>query len=218
VNPIEVEQTFMSLLCGSPVETLQGALTVSKLMGGFGNRMTFVMGTPRPVKDWPPRPDFQKVPKWEHLFEFEGEVRLDEGAMEAWSIFYKEFSARQSLASPFFQVLAERIPEKILKTLIVMAAWERTNLVDSEMLGQAIHWGRYLERCLIDLAPAFEDADRQTYQAIQKGCNTRAKLGGALSHVIPTQRLRSAISNLKWLGLIDEDGDRLVALDNPPTM
>ena len=215
VSPVEVHDTFLSILSGSTVEWLQRSLDMSKLMGGFGNRMTFVLGDPRTPNDWPGMPEFEGLANWHNLFKFEGEVVLDQDARAFWSDFYADFTKRQNVSTPFFKTMAERIPEKVLKTVLVEAAWEGIHVVDQEMLGHAINWGQYLYRCLEELGPSFEDAEKQVLQAIEKGYHTTPQLFGYLQHSLGVRRLRDAMSNLKWLGLVEEDEGRFSVLDKP---
>ncbi len=203
-EPLEVSHTFLSILTGSTIEWLRSGLTASDLMAGFGNRMTFVLGDPRKVNPWPKAPFWNNL-QWERIRDFEGEVRLDEDARELWDKhFYPRFDKRQRAATPFVRVLSERIPEKILKAANVMAAWRNTDLVDVDILERAVDWGRYLHQSVERLTPSFELEDRQVLESVRQGYNTRPKLFGALSHQIPIRRVREAVDNLRWLGLMKE--------------
>ncbi|KKK79892.1 hypothetical protein LCGC14_2828960, partial [marine sediment metagenome] len=121
--------------------------------------------------------------------------------------FYKRFQARQLKNSSFVQVLAERVPEKVLKNVIVQSAWNKTLLVDHEMLERAIDWGTYLYRCIEQLTPAFEAAEAQVLQAIQEGVDTPRKLYHRFSATIPTERIQKALKALDWIGLVQKGAD-----------
>ena len=209
-DPIEVDQPFLTLLGNSTIEWLQASLSTSDLMAGFGNRMTFVVGTPRPTKDWPAKPHWENI-KWPNLLDFQGECFLDESARDVWGDYYSDFSKKQSATvSPFTRVLAERIPEKILKTALIITAWggSGSTVIEADAVKRAIDWGDYLYECVEELSPSFEDAEKQIMQAIKGGWNTRNKLFGKLSHAIQPFRIRKALDNLKWLGIIaDTDGE-----------
>lgn len=206
MNPINVDDTFVSLISGSTLEWLQTTLTVSDLMGGFGNRMTFVVGDPRPENPWPRLPYLDDL-NWEPLLQYSGQVFLEETARDVWDTFYNKFANNQRDSPPFIRVLAERIPEKILKAAVVMAAWQGAKFIEADMLEAAIDWGRYLRKGLERLAPAFEQAEHQVVQAIIEGYDTKAKLFGVMSHNTDTRRLKEAVSNAEWLGKIRMSND-----------
>lgn len=204
-DPIEVKNTFLTIISGSTVEWLREGLTSGDLMAGFGNRMTFVLGDPRPDQSWPKMPYFDDL-GWDRLVKFEGQVRLDEEARERWDAWYERFYERQKAAIPFIRVMSERVPEKILKCCIVQAAWSRATIVDAEMVERALDWGRYLLRSVEALAPSFQDAEKQILEGIKKGLNTKQKIHGAFAHQYPTKRIKEAIDYLKWLGYITDMG------------
>ena len=201
LNPISVADTFTTLVSGSTIEWLQSTLTVSDMMGGFGNRMTFVVGEPRPENPWPRLPYFDCL-DWNPLLKFNSQVFLEEESIPVWEDFYHTFAKTQAASPPFIRVLAERIPEKILKAAVVMAAWQNSKYIFPDTLHSAIDWGRYLHKGLERIAPAFEQVEHQVVQAILDGYNTKPKLFGALSHNTDTRRLREAVNNAEWLGKI----------------
>lgn len=203
---IEVNEPFLSLVGNSTIEWLKTTLTAHDLMGGFGNRMTWVLGDPRPVNPWPKDPIYEGL-DWPSLLKFEGQAHLDEQAEDVWRSYYFQFSERQRASIPFIRVLAERIPEKVLKCALVMCAWRKTLLIDEEMLCRAITWGDYLYECIEALAPSFENVERQVLACIENGHTTKRRLFGALSHEIPVKDIRLALDNLKWLGYIKQSED-----------
>ncbi len=206
-SPIIIKDTFTTMIAGSTIEWLQQSLTANDLMGGFGNRMTFVLGDPRPELTWPRLPYLDDL-DWSPLYQFEGQVRLEESGREVWDRYYEYFQALQKESNPFVQVLSERIPEKILKAALVMAAWKKVHLIEADMMDAAIHWGRYLHKCVIQLTPAFQQVEHQVLDAIRGGLDTKAKLFGAMSHSIESRKLKEALDILKWLGevALTDDG------------
>lgn len=206
-DPIVVENIFLTILSGSTIEWLQSYLTASDLMAGFGNRMVFVLGDPRQEKDWPPPPDWSEF-KWTPILDFEGEVQLDEQARDVWAVFYNKFTQVQIKSTPFARTMAARIPEKILKTVLVMCAWLRDNVAGPSVVDAAIDWGRYLHTCIQRLSPAFEQPERQGLAVIKEGCDTGPHLFDRLSHIYSGTRIKEALNNLKWLGVITINGDR----------
>lgn len=203
-DPIEVYDTFLTMISASTIEWLQSSLTSSDMMAGFGNRMTFILGDPRKERDWPAFPDLN-VLDISRIGEYNGEVKLDENARGLWGKFYKQFQRKQKKNSSFVRVLAERIPEKILKNCIVQAAWADTHLVSAPMLRGAIDWGSYLYECVEKLVPSFEHAESQVLAEIRNGYDTRRKLYGKLGHNMSAEQIKRSIAALKWLGYINDD-------------
>lgn len=201
----------MTIISGSTVEWLQASLTTGDLMAGFGNRMTFVLGDPRPDNPWPRRPFLDDI-DWSRITEFKGEVTLDESARDMWDGFYNDFIDRQKAANPFTRVLAERIPEKILKASLVAAAWYNSNIVEAENLEGAISWGDYLYECVLKLVPAFEHIEDQVMAIIKDGKVTRSQIFVAMSHIAAADRIKKALETLKWLGMVTEENKRFTIL------
>ena len=202
-DPIEVKNSFLSILSGSTVEWLRSGLTNNDLMAGLGNRMSFVLGDARKDNPMPKHPYWSGV-KWDKLLRVQGEMTLEEDGLELWKKFYAKHSLRAKRAAPFTRVMNERVPEKVLKTAMVIAAWNGTKVIDVEILGWAIDWGEYLYESMIALTPAFEQADHQVLAAIKDGEDTRQQIFKVLGHTIPVKRLRESVDNLKWLGLLEQ--------------
>ena len=206
-DPIIVENCYLTVMAGSTVEWIQTSITAQDLMAGFGNRMTWVLGSPRPEASWPKKPYWDDF-KWETLSNVPGECRLSDQADDLWHDYYIRFQGRQRRANNFTRTMAERIPEKVLKCALVQCAWAQTDIIDDEILAHAIDWGHYLYRCVLELMPRLEDSEHQVLGAIERGCNTRPKLYRELSTVLGGERIRRALTNLMWLSLVEEhDGD-----------
>lgn len=203
-DPLTVEKPFLSILSGSTIEWLRSSLSTNDLMAGFGNRMTFVLGTPRPVKYWPRKPYLTDL-GYEKLLDFVGPVDRDQDADDLWKEFYDKFEALQQAATPFMRVMCERLPEKILKCALVQAAWANTMILNGDIMERSIDWGRYLYWSIKELAPSFEHVEKQVLQKIEAGLVTRQQLFASMGHAIPTKRIREALENLTWLGLAHED-------------
>ena len=215
-NPIHVENAFLTILSGSTVEWLRAGLTNATLLAGFGNRMTFVVADPRPPKAWPNPPNTDSF-NWKPMWRYTGKaLRLSEDARPLWDDFYYSFEAQQATLPPFIRTLRERIPEKVIKAALVMAAWRGARMIDDDLIDRAIDWGHYLSESLDSLTPSFEPEDKQVLAAIHAGRDTRTKLFNMLSHIMSAKRIREAIGNLNWLGYIKEEDAHLVALDNSP--
>ena len=212
-DPIRVDDCFLTIIAGSTTEWLQSTLSPNDLLAGFGNRMTFVLGDPRPEKSWPGAPVWMDL-DWERLQDFTGECRLDEDARDVWEIYYKQFTLRQKRSTPFTRTLAERIPEKILKATIVMGAWYQDNIISDELLVQAIDWGEYLHDCIDHLTPTFDAPERRVLDLVQqRGTVIRDTLFRELSHDMSVKRIRECVENLKWLGYVTVSKDRITIVE-----
>ncbi len=212
-DPIKVNDTFLSIVSGSTTEWLQSTLSPNDLLAGFGNRMTFVLGDPRPEKSWPGAPNWAEL-DWERLQDFDGECRLDQDAREVWDIYYRKFTAKQKRSTPFTRTLAERVPEKILKATLVMAAWYRDTIISGDILEMAIDWGEYLHECVERLTPTFDAPERRVLELVkQRNSLTRDTLFQELSHDMPVKRIREALEHLKWLGHIETSGKSIHFLE-----
>ncbi len=211
-DPIDVRDTFLTIVSGSTTEWLQSTLSPNDLLAGFGNRMTFVLGDPRPEKSWPGAPQWTDL-DWERLQGFEGECRLDENARDVWDSYYRKFTNRQKRSTPFTRTLAERVPEKILKAAIVMGAWYQSTIIGPDTLSQAIDWGEYLHDCVDRLTPTFDAPERRLLELIRlKGTVTKDTLFRELSHDMSVRQIRESLANLKWLGYISGT-DRITLIE-----
>lgn len=214
-DPIEVHNTFLTIISASTVEWLQASLTASDLMAGFGNRMTFVLGDPRKEKDWPQPPDFDEI-DFTVLTDFNAKCTLDEFAHEMWRDFYTKFQGRQKKAAAFVRVLAERIPEKVLKNCVVQAGWNKNAIIGTPTLEGAIDWGWYLYDCVERLTPSFEQGESQVLAEIKAGVSMRQDLYKRLNHRLDGEKIKRALDALRWFGFIKEDKvtGKLTAVDN----
>ncbi len=212
-DPIKVTDTFLTIISGSTTEWLQSTLSPNDLLAGFGNRMTFVLGDPRPEKAWPGTPQWAEL-DWERLQMFEGECRLDEAARDVWDDYYSDFTRRQKRSTPFTRTLAERVPEKILKSAIVMSAWYQDTIVGDEIITQAIDWGEFLHECVERLTPTFDAPERRVLELVKKrGIVTRDMLFQELSHDMPVKRIRECVEHLKWLGYVSVTKEKISLTD-----
>ena len=213
-DPIIVENCYLTVMAGSTMEWIQSSITAQDLMAGFGNRMTFILGDPRPEKDWPQPPQPDEI-DFAPLQDFNATCILDERARDMWTDFYAKFQARQHTVSSFVRVLAERIPEKILKNCVVQCAWNRNPVVGPTSLKGAIDWGWYLYDAIARLTPAFEHGEQQVMAAIREGADSKKELYKALGHQMTAEQLKRAIDALRWLGLIRDENGTFKPLDKP---
>lgn len=203
---VTVPEPVVSILSGSTSEWLQQTISSSDLLGGFGNRMTFVLGDPRPDNNDPLPPNYGAV-DWTFLGDAEGDYELEQGAREVWEEFAIRFNERQMRATPFERVLAERVPDKVLKTALILAVWEDMP-IDYDILVSAIEWGWYLYDCVSELAPAFESIDRQLLLAIKNGGNTNTRLFDRLGHLFTAKQIKDSLQHLQWAGKVSHESGK----------
>ena len=212
-NRLHVTEPLVSILSGSTTEWLQQSITSSDLLGGFGNRMTFVLGDPRLDNADPEPPNFDLV-DWSLLQDAEGNYELEQGTREVWEMFMERFNECQLKATAFERVLSERIPDKVLKTALILAVWEDAP-IDHDILVTAIEWGWYLYDCLGIIAPTFESTDRQILLAVREGENTNPKLFRRLGHIFSAQQIKISLDHLRWAKMIYLEGQRyFLMVDN----
>jgi hypothetical protein len=132
---------------------------------------------------------------------------LEYDAKELWAGYEAAFYDRQDAATPILKVLAERLPEKIMKTALVQAVWEQSDCVDARQMRLALEWGDYLYQCLELLAPVFEPLDRRVLSVIKQGVSTRSALYHTLGHKYTNKQLRDALEGLRWSGQITSDNN-----------
>ena len=97
-TPLSVKNPTLSILSGSTIEWLQTSLTVGDILGGFGNRMTFVLGDPRAEYNNP-----ELAPTefdWEPCLQNEGPIPMTLEAYEGMGYYEREFQARIRDYSP----------------------------------------------------------------------------------------------------------------------
>jgi len=215
-DPIEVDEPFLTFVSGSTTDWLRRSLTTSDLMAGFGNRMSFVLGTPRKAHSLPRRmPTTIKV-GWDRLLKFKGEIRMSDAAFDVWDDFYTKFEKflNNPHNTPFVRVMSERIPEKILKAAIVASVWAQTRLIDDIIMEGSVDWGRYLHNCVKEVAPSFEETERQLMAFLHSkgGEATKQDIDTEFGHRIASRKLRDAIDQLQWLGLIHKPDGNIISV------
>ncbi len=203
-DPIVVTNAFLTIISASTMEYLRNGLTVQDLMAGFGNRMTFITGDPRTEQPWPGKPVFEDL-AWHRLAKAEGEILLDADARTLWEQYFNGLTRLQRDYTPFLRSMCQRLPEKVLKMAMVRATWAGTHTIDAEILEGSIDWASYLQEGIESLTPAFEDAEQLVLQAIKDGYRTKPRLFGKLTNIFTTSRLREALSNLNYLGLLAKE-------------
>ena len=196
---LRVDNPTLSILSGSTVEWLQQTMTVGDILGGFGNRMTFILGDPRAEYSDPVLAPTEF--NWLPCLRKEGAIPMTPEAYEGMGYYERQFQDRIHDYSPLHKVMLQRITDKVMKAAMIQAAWEGTD-IDIEILQQAVNWGHYLEKCIELLAPHFETLDKQVLSLIRQGTDTKETLFKALGHFNPARVVNEVCDNLERVGAI----------------
>lgn len=204
---IRVTNPTLSVLSGSTVEWLQRTMTVGDILGGFGNRMTFILGDPRTEYDEPILAPTEF--NWEPCLQTDGPIAMTPEAYEGMGYYERAFQERIRNYSPLHKVMLQRVTDKVMKAAMIQAAWEGTG-IDIEILQQAVNWGHYLEKCIEILAPSFETLDKQVMALIKQDIDTNEALFKALGHFNNAKTINDVLYNLEKIGAISEYEERYV--------
>ena len=198
---IKVLAPTLSILSGSTIEWLQKTMTVGDILGGFGNRMTFVLGDPRGENA---EPEYAPTEfDWEPCLQTDGVIEMTAEAYEGMGYYERQFQERIANYSPIHKVMLQRTTDKVLKAAMIQAAWEGSE-IDLEILQQAVNWGHYLEKCIGILAPSFETLDKQIMSLLKQGLETPDQIFKAIGHFNSAKTINDVIYNLEKIGAIDK--------------
>lgn len=204
-DPITVYEPFLSILSASTIEWIQSTVSMTDLMGGLGNRMTFIPGDERPLQPWPGRPHYTL--DWTITHIMEGELVPTDECKDLWVQWYTAFDERQRRTSPFLRTMAQRIPEKAWKAALIMSVWNGESYITDASLEMALDWSDYLMDGLRRLVPNFEDHEKQIYTAIQEGHDNRRSLYAVLRNRMTPRQLQNSLKTLEWMGAITGDDE-----------
>ncbi|KKN71198.1 hypothetical protein LCGC14_0423610 [marine sediment metagenome] len=204
-NPLTVYEPYLSILSASTSEWIQQTVSMSDMLGGLGNRLTFVLGDERPTLAWPGQPNHTL--DWTMLALPEGELYPTDACKDMWVDWYTKFDERQRSSSPVLRTLAQRVPEKVWKTALIMSAWNNEPYITDATLEMAVDWGEYMYESIVKLIPAFEDKEKQVFTAIAEGYDTKRQLYKLLNHKMSPGQIQGAIKQLTWMGAVSTDGD-----------
>lgn len=205
-DPIVVEYPYLTFVSASTLEWIRTTLSNTDMLAGFGNRMTWILGDPRPERAWPTRIEVGSFEKeWTRLDRFRGEVYLLEEAREMWEYWYHQvFAVKQADSPRFLQTMAERIPEKVIKAALIAAAWRGVKFIDAPMLRAGIDWGNFCYEGLENLIPAFGQLEERLLAAIKEGHNTKALLTKHLAHEVSAEKIQRSLRAMQWAGRVDD--------------
>lgn len=189
-NPVLVHEPTPNLFAGTTVEWLWKGLREIDIHGGFGNRIFFLTGTPKPPIPLPTKPNAQLMATIRsHIARLSCQKPMElvftPEATALWSEFYMVW---KSTTWPELTTAAiKRIPAYILKLSMVYACLEQTSLITAEQLSAAIQVGHYGARCT-DLLMG-----RHRQQGVQGKCEARV-LSVLANKELPPWQIHRSIS------------------------
>lgn len=150
-RPVRVEEPTPVLLAGTTPEWFWKSARERDFHGGFGNRLFFLSGPPKPPIPMPGKPDpvmLGRVEKaLERLSAIEPcEMGLPADALELWKGFY--FAWKQTAFDPLTAAATKRAPAYALKLALVYASFEQTApIITADQLTASILVARFGVAC-----------------------------------------------------------------------
>jgi hypothetical protein len=169
-NPILVQEPTPTLVAGTTVEWLWKGLREIDVHGGFGNRIFYATGPPKPPIPLPAKPNQEALAEVRsHLQRLATlpsiELVFVPDALALWSEFYLAWKATSW--SELTTAAIKRIPTYIVKLSMVYACLEGTSLITADQLSAAIKVGHYGAKCADQLM------NRHRQHSIQGKCEAR---------------------------------------------
>jgi hypothetical protein len=169
-NPVLVQEPTPTLLAGTTIEWLWKGLREIDVHGGFGNRIFYLSGTPKPPIPLPRKPNAEALGAvrraLERLTTYQPlELLFTPDAEALWQDFYV---ALKSTTWPELTAAAiKRVPTYIVKLSMVYACFEGTSLITADQLSAAIEVGNYGAKC------AHRLMNRHRQHTVQGKCEGR---------------------------------------------
>lgn len=189
-NPVLVQEPTPTLIAGTTIEWLWKGLREIDVHGGFGNRIFYMTGPPKPPVPLPTKPNQEALAEVRgHLQRLATlpptELFFMPEAQALWRDFYL---AWKGTSWPELTTAAtKRIPTYIVKLSMVYAALEGTSLITADQVAAAIQVGHYGARCA-DLL-----MNRHRQQGVQSKCEARV-LAALRERPLPAWKIHRAIS------------------------
>jgi len=169
-NPVLVQEPTPTLIAGTTIEWLWKGLREIDVHGGFGNRIFYMTGTPKPPIPLPAKPNPDALADVRvHLHRLTNlsprELFFTPDAQALWNDFYR---AWKSTTWPELTTAAiKRVPAYIVKLSMIYACFEGTSLITADQLSAAIKVGHYGAKCADQLM------NRHRQHTVQGKCETR---------------------------------------------
>jgi hypothetical protein len=162
-NPIQVDKPVVSLLAATTTRWMEG-LQDKDLEGGLGNRICWVPGEPgEPI----PHPVARDEQRWRRMIaklrraikawhpDKPTRFLFSLHAAKRWEEIYRRFYKRAVSDDPLIAILSGRMQNHCLKTAMIWAALDGTNVIDVPQLEAALVFTEYLYDSLWGLFRGF---------------------------------------------------------------
>lgn len=150
-RPVKVEEPTPVLLAGTTPEWFWRSAQERDFHGGFGNRLFFLTGLPKPPIPMPGKPDPVMLARvksaLDRLCDIEPcEMGLSADALELWRSFYLAWKA--TTFDPLTAAATKRTPAYALKLALVYASFEQTApIITADQLTASILVARFGVAC-----------------------------------------------------------------------
>lgn len=178
--PVALEQPTPSLLAGTTPDWFWQDFRARDFQGGFGNRLFFFAGPPKPAMPLPESPDLEAISRAvDALAAIQPcEAHLDARARALYSEFYCAWNAEESRRDPLLLAAAKRVPAYILKLAMLYAALEGTlPEITCDQIAASILVGNYGRECA-----------RELLSLQNAGTNPRKELEGRILRYVVASR------------------------------
>ena len=169
-NPVLVEEPTPSLVAGTTIEWFWKGMREIDVHGGFGNRIFFITGTPKPPIPLPAKPTPEIVAELRTILHGLQQYPVTELFLtpEANALWVEFYHAWKGTSWPELTTAAiKRIPAYIIKLSMVYACLEKTPLITKDQLQAAIMVGNYGAKCADRLM------NRHRQHTVQGKCENR---------------------------------------------
>ena len=170
-NPIKVLEPTPNLIACTTPEWFWKSMREVNIHGGFGNRLFYLTGQPKPPIPMPSKPDPHQLHRVRDalnaLERIEPiEVSLSGPARDFWGEFY--IAWKETEWEPLTAAAVKRVPAYILKLAMLYASFEHTlPVITKEQLHAAILLGNYGTKCAERLM------SQQGHHTVQGKCEER---------------------------------------------
>jgi hypothetical protein len=210
-NPILLQEPTPTLMAGTTVEWLWKGLREIDVHGGFGNRIFYMTGTPKPPIPLPAKPnaealatvraDLQRLANHPPI-----ELFFDGDAQALWKEFYVAW--KSTSWTELTTAAIKRVPAYIVKLSMVYACLEGTSLITNDQLNAAIKVGHYGAKCADQLMNRHRQhtlqgkCERRVLAALEQRDLAPWQIHRAISGSFSAEELARAIRALEAAGAI----------------
>jgi hypothetical protein len=155
-NPVKVMEPTPTLLAGTTHDWFWKSMKESDFHGGFGNRLFFLTGPPKPPVPFPKPPEEAKLaPVRAALDRLDKigplEIHLAPDAESPWEEFYRAWKETAANFEPLLAAATKQIHAYALKLALVYMAFENTTVITRDQIAASIHVAQFGVRCALAL-------------------------------------------------------------------